>query len=94
MKTTNKIRILYETLLSTLSSDDFNLSNKYLNEGVSFDKFLITENPSVCTINSKIVTLQVRSVLTNRDVSRINNSSNGIIITNYKDHFRYGFIPK
>lgn len=94
MKTINsKERILYEILLSTLSSDDFNLSNKYLNEGVSFDKFFITPGPAVCHINGKMVSLQVRSVLTSRDIARINNS-NGIVITNHKDHFRYGFIPK
>lgn len=89
-----KERILYDKLLLTLSSDDYDLSYKYLIEGVSFDKFFITKKPSVCDFNGKIVVLQVRSVLTNRDISRINNSSNGIVITKYKDHFRYGFIPK
>lgn len=45
--------------------------------------------------NNRIITLIVRSELTNDDINEINNSD-GIIITDAlygKPYFRYGFIP-
>lgn len=42
--------------------------------------------------NNIMVSMLIRTVLTKEDIDEINNS-NGIICTNAKDGFRFGFIP-